>query len=147
MRTHSCGMHARSSSPTRDQTRAPCFESTESYPLDHQGSPSEDILKIRCAVTSLETSRNDGNPVVFWHLQSQEPGTLPPAPEKLNQGHQPSQTPLAISDLSLGLQRLCWCLPVEPGVEKGQAAPLDHLWCMVGESSDSRGSQTTSTTY
>ena len=40
MWTLSCGMHVGSSSPTRDQTRAPCTESTESYPLDHQGSPS-----------------------------------------------------------------------------------------------------------
>ena len=31
-------MHARSSSPTRDQTWAPCIGSAESYPLDHQGS-------------------------------------------------------------------------------------------------------------
>ena len=36
----SCSMHAGSRSPTRDQTRAPCIGSTESYPLDHQGSPS-----------------------------------------------------------------------------------------------------------
>ena len=35
----SCGMHAGSSSPTRAQTWAPCTWSTESYPLDHQGSP------------------------------------------------------------------------------------------------------------
>ena len=27
------------SSPTRDQTHAPCIGSTESQPLDHQGSP------------------------------------------------------------------------------------------------------------
>ena len=39
MRTLSCSMHAGYSSPTRDQTRAPCIGSTESYPLDHQGSP------------------------------------------------------------------------------------------------------------
>ena len=26
-------------SPTRDQTCAPCFRSTKSSPLDHQGSP------------------------------------------------------------------------------------------------------------
>ena len=37
----SCSMHAGSSSLTRDQTWAPCIGSTESYPLDHQGSPSE----------------------------------------------------------------------------------------------------------
>ena len=35
----SCGMHAGSSSPTRDRTRASYIESAESYPLDHQGSP------------------------------------------------------------------------------------------------------------
>ena len=39
MRTLSCSMHAGSSSLTRDQTWAPCIGSTESYPLDHQGSP------------------------------------------------------------------------------------------------------------
>ena len=39
MQTLSCGMHAGSSSPTRDPTRAPCIGSAESYPLDHQGSP------------------------------------------------------------------------------------------------------------
>ena len=38
MRTFSCGMHVGSSFPTRDQTRAPCIGSMESYPLDHQGS-------------------------------------------------------------------------------------------------------------
>ena len=32
-------MHEGSSSPTRDQTRAPCIGSTEFYPLDHQGVP------------------------------------------------------------------------------------------------------------
>ena len=35
----SCIMYVGSSSPTRDQTQAPCIGSTESYPLDHQGSP------------------------------------------------------------------------------------------------------------
>ena len=39
MQALSCGMHAGSSSLTRDQTRAPCIGSTESYPLDQQGSP------------------------------------------------------------------------------------------------------------
>ena len=39
MRTLSCGMLVGSSSLTRDLTRAPCIGSTESYPLDHQGSP------------------------------------------------------------------------------------------------------------
>ena len=37
--TLSCGMRAGSSSPTRDQTQAPCIASVESYPLAHQGSP------------------------------------------------------------------------------------------------------------
>ena len=31
--------HAGSSSPTSNRTQAPCIGSTESYPLDHQGSP------------------------------------------------------------------------------------------------------------
>ena len=39
MWTLSCGMHAGSSSLTRDRTQAPCIGSTESYPLDQQGSP------------------------------------------------------------------------------------------------------------
>ena len=33
------GMHAGSSSPTRDRTQGPCNGSAESYPLGHQGSP------------------------------------------------------------------------------------------------------------
>ena len=37
--TLSCSMRAGSSSPARDWTRAPCIGITESYPLDHQGSP------------------------------------------------------------------------------------------------------------
>ena len=39
MWTLSCSMHAGSSSPTRYRTRVPCIGSTESCPLDHQGSP------------------------------------------------------------------------------------------------------------
>ena len=39
----SCSMNAGSSYPTRDQTRAPCIGSTESYPLDHQGSPQDNV--------------------------------------------------------------------------------------------------------
>ena len=31
--------HVESNSQTRDQTRFPCIESTDSQPLDHQGSP------------------------------------------------------------------------------------------------------------
>ena len=41
----SCGMCVRSSSLTRDRTRAPCIGSVESYPLDHQGSPHMQVLK------------------------------------------------------------------------------------------------------
>ena len=39
------GMRARSSSLTRDRSRAPCIGSAESYPLDHQGSPFLQFLK------------------------------------------------------------------------------------------------------
>ena len=39
MRALSCSMHVGSSSLARDRTQAPCIGSTESYPLDHQGSP------------------------------------------------------------------------------------------------------------
>ena len=45
IRTLSCSMHAGSSSLTRDQTRAPCIGSTDSYQLDHQGSPLCFLLK------------------------------------------------------------------------------------------------------
>ena len=40
----SWGMHAGSSSPTRDGTQAPCIGSAESYPLDHQGSPNNHFI-------------------------------------------------------------------------------------------------------
>ena len=40
MRTLSCGMHVGSCSLTRDPTQTSCIGSTESYPLDHQGSPT-----------------------------------------------------------------------------------------------------------
>ena len=43
--TFSCSMHEGSSSLTRDQTWAPCIGSSESYPLDHQGSPWRNILE------------------------------------------------------------------------------------------------------
>ena len=36
--------HVGSSSLTRDSTRAPCIGSTESQPLDHQGSPQDYFL-------------------------------------------------------------------------------------------------------
>ncbi|XP_061031157.1 DNA repair protein RAD51 homolog 3 isoform X2 [Eubalaena glacialis] len=42
----SCSMHAGSSSPTRDRTQTPCIGSTESYPLDHQGSPFDCSLLV-----------------------------------------------------------------------------------------------------
>ena len=44
MWTHSCSMHVGSSSPTRDQTWAPCIGNIESYPLDHKGSPRMTFL-------------------------------------------------------------------------------------------------------
>ena len=40
-------MHGGSSSPARDRTWAPCIGSVESYPLDHQGSPQDNSLKMR----------------------------------------------------------------------------------------------------
>ena len=42
--------HVDSSSLIRDQTQAPCIESTESQPLDHQGSPCH-ILCVSCKTT------------------------------------------------------------------------------------------------
>ena len=53
----SCGMHAGSSSPTRDRTRAPCIGSMESYPLDHQGSPSIILIFNYLFSTSLQGCR------------------------------------------------------------------------------------------
>ena len=52
------GMHVGSSSPTRDRTRAPCIGSTESYPLDHQGSPltlllTGPLLWVECGCLGL----------------------------------------------------------------------------------------------
>ena len=47
MRTLSCGMHVGSSSLTRDGNQAPCSGSTESYPLDYQGSPMPKFLISR----------------------------------------------------------------------------------------------------
>ena len=38
--------HVVSSSPTRDRTQAPCIGSTESYPLDHQGSPNDGFFLV-----------------------------------------------------------------------------------------------------
>ena len=35
-------------SPTRDRTHAPCSASTESYPLDRQGSPPKIIFNLNC---------------------------------------------------------------------------------------------------
>ena len=40
-----CRMHAGPCSPIRYQTQAPCIGSVESYPLDHQGSPSSFTFK------------------------------------------------------------------------------------------------------
>ena len=40
----SCGLHVGSSSLTREWTWARCTGSTESYPLDHQGSPQNGHL-------------------------------------------------------------------------------------------------------
>ena len=37
-------MHVGSSSLTRNWTQAPCIGSRESYPLHHQGSPSNDLI-------------------------------------------------------------------------------------------------------
>ena len=51
MRTLSCGMHAGSSSPTRDQTWAPCIGSAESYSVDHQGSPWTMCFKMSKPMT------------------------------------------------------------------------------------------------
>ena len=48
-------MHAGSSSLTRDRTLAPCIGSAESYLLDHQGSPTWEVLnkKISPILASL----------------------------------------------------------------------------------------------
>ena len=54
----SCGMHAGSSSLTRDQTQAPCIGSGESYPLDHQGSPQLGGFLIRPFVFAFGSANN-----------------------------------------------------------------------------------------
>ena len=46
----SWGMHAGSSSLTRDWTQAPCIGSAECYPLDHQGSPPSSVFLISVIV-------------------------------------------------------------------------------------------------
>ena len=50
----SCGMHAASSSPTRDRTQDPCSGSTESYPLDHQGGPLSSFIISVSEIPQLE---------------------------------------------------------------------------------------------
>ena len=79
MLTLSRGMHAGSSSPTRDQTRAPCIGSVESYPLDYQGSPfifeqlihswSSEKYKVYAAVSPSQVlvplSSPTGNPLLL----------------------------------------------------------------------------------
>ena len=66
-------MHAESSSPTRDWTRAPGIGSVESYPLDHQGGPCKGILEVNIVqleevcVIPLVGSKEDGFPLsVHW---------------------------------------------------------------------------------
>ena len=50
-----------SSSPTRDGTQAPCIGSTESQPLDHQGSPPESFLIS--SFSTLKTFRSSASPL------------------------------------------------------------------------------------
>ena len=68
MRALSCGMHAGSSSPTRDRTWAPCIESMESYPPDHQGSPS--FVIFQC----LKISASHRHMVIFLWPKLYHPG-------------------------------------------------------------------------
>ena len=49
----SCGMHAGSSSPTRDWTWPFCIGSTESYPLDHQGIPFVTLFEVTLRSSKL----------------------------------------------------------------------------------------------
>ena len=64
----SSGMHAGSSSPTRDWTQAICIGSAESYPLDHQGSPSLGLLRLR--QNSIVPSTWAFWNVLYWHAHS-----------------------------------------------------------------------------
>ncbi|KAM9083164.1 regulator of G-protein signaling 3 isoform 4-T7 [Megaptera novaeangliae] len=79
MRTLGCGMHAGSSSPTRDRTWAPCIMSSESYPLDHRTwkdlpdrdlicrtnrSPKLSVLNLN--ETQLPCPQDVGNMDVIW---------------------------------------------------------------------------------
>ena len=52
-----CGTYARSSSPTGDWTWAACIGSTESYPLDYQGSPCTLSLRL-CVFLYCKASHN-----------------------------------------------------------------------------------------
>lgn len=120
---------------------------------------SEGIFIIRCPVTSLQTGRNAGNPVVsglrffagrdlhlYLHLQSQEPGPPPPAPEKLSWGHQPAHPPSANSGLVTWLPKIL-LVSACGNWSRETVRPLAHLRCVVGESSDSRGARPSSTAY
>ena len=49
----SCSMYVGSSSLTRDRTRVPCIGSAQSYPWDHQGSPSNVLLISRILKCTL----------------------------------------------------------------------------------------------
>ena len=59
MQTLSCGLHVGSSSPTRDRTRAPSTGSTESYPLDCQGSPVDRYkVNVQKSIVSINASNS-----------------------------------------------------------------------------------------
>ena len=45
------------SSPTRDQTHAPCSGSAESQPLDGQGSPRDSASLLRNPLNSFDPSK------------------------------------------------------------------------------------------
>ena len=57
-----CGLQDLSS-PTRDRTHAPCSGSTESYPLDHQGSPVREVPHAHPLLRELPLQDHQGSPV------------------------------------------------------------------------------------
>ena len=80
------GVHAGSSSPSRDRTWTPCIGSMESYPLDHQGSPLSQLLTLYLGllfplhcVLSLDEFTYSGDFIyqhclhVQWWLSNQNP--------------------------------------------------------------------------
>lgn len=106
-------------------------------------------------MTSLETSGDDGNSVgvegillfvCLLHLQSHEPGTLPPAPEELHGVISLPRHPQQTSGLPLASRDFAGVCMWKPEWRKG-GEPASPPLRVVGESSDSGGAHSGSTAY